>query len=113
MILCRVTGDVVSTVRHEKLAGRRLLLCQPVQLDMRTPQGGSFMAVDVAQAGTGDLVLVIREGSGARLIFQDEKIPLEAVVVAVVDDLEVHAWEPLVGTSTLEHARAAQERGEA
>lgn len=111
MILCRVTGDVVSTVRHEKLAGRRLLLCQPVQLDAKTPQGGSFMAVDVAQAGTGDLVLVIREGSGARLIFQDDKIPLEAVVVAVVDDLEVHAWEGLVGRSTLEHAQSG--KGEA
>ena len=109
MILCRVTGDLVSTVRHDKLAGRRLLLCQPVQVDARTAQGGSFVAVDVAQAGTGDLVLAIREGSGARLIFQDEKIPLEAVVVAVVDDLEVHPWEPLVGTSTLEQAR----RGEA
>lgn len=105
MILCRVTGDVVSTVRHPKLTGRRLLVCQPVQTDAKTPQGGSFLAVDVAQAGTGDLVLAIREGSGARLIFDDEKIPLEAVVVAVVDDLEVHGWEGLVGRSTLEAAR--------
>ncbi len=106
MILCRVTGDVVSTVKNEKFQGHRILILQPVELDCRTPLGASFLAMDVVQAGVSDLVLALREGSGVRLIFQDERIPLAAVTVAVVDDLEVEAWEGLVGASTLEHAMA-------
>lgn len=113
MILCRVTGDVVSTVKNPKLHGHRLLICQPVELDARTPRAPSFLAVDsLHQAGTSDLVLCIREGSGARLIFEDEKIPVEAVIVGIVDDLEVVADEArLAGQSELERARAAGEVG--
>lgn len=109
MILCRVTGDVVSTVKNEKLRGHRLLICQPVELDARTPKSPSFLAIDSLQsAGTSDLVLCIREGSGARLIFGDEKIPVEAVIVGIVDDYEVVPDEAkLIGQSELERARAA------
>lgn len=118
MILCRVTGDVVSTVKHPKLQAHRLLVCQPVELDARTPRGGSFVAVDSLQsAGASDLVLCIREGSGARLIYQDEKIPVEAVIVGIVDDLSVAKDEAaLAGWSALERARALEaqpfERGD-
>lgn len=114
MILCRVTGSVVSTVKHEKLRGHKQLIVQQVELDARTPRGDSFLALDTVQAGVGDLVLVLQEGSGARLIFEDERIPLANVVVAVVDELEVAPDEAaLVGTSTLELARAAARGGEA
>lgn len=108
MILCRVTGSVVSTVKSPKLAGHRLLICQPVDLDARTPKSPSFLAIDsLSSAGVSDLVLCIREGSGARLIFQDEKIPVEAVIVGIVDDLEVAPDEAaLLGQSALEQARA-------
>lgn len=108
MILCRVTGDVVSTVKVDKLSGHRLLLCQPVEPDAKTPRGASFLAIDsLRTAGTSDLVLVIREGSGARLIFGDEKIPVEAVIVGIVDELEVVKDErTLLGTSQLEQVRA-------
>ncbi|MGE0711906.1 MAG: EutN/CcmL family microcompartment protein [Planctomycetota bacterium] len=102
MKLCRITGDVVSTVKNPRLAGHKILVCQPVDLDGRTPQGPSFLALDVVQAGITDLVLTIKEGSGARLIFGDDKIPLAAVVVAVVDELEVEDEARLVGTSLLE-----------
>lgn len=107
MILCRVTGDVVSTIKSPKLAGHRLLLCQPVELDARTPRAPSFVAIDaLSSCGPSDLVLCIREGSGARLIFNDEKIPVEAVIVAIVDELEVAPDEAaLMGTSQLELAR--------
>lgn len=110
MILCRVTGDVVSTVKHPKLQAHRLLVCQPVELDAKTPRGGSFVAIDSLQsAGTSDLVLCIREGSGARLIFQDEKVPVEAVIVGIVDDLSVAEDEAaLTGWSALERQRALE-----
>ncbi len=102
MILCRVTGSVTSTQKNEHLSKNKLLICQPVGLDTITPDGPSFLALDVAQAGPQDLVLVNKEGSGARLIFEDEKIPLQTVVVAVVDGLELADERKLEGTSVAE-----------
>ena len=108
MILCRVTGTVTSTQKNAHLAKNKLLICQPVQLDGASPDGASFLALDVAQAGAGDLVLVNKEGSGARLIFQDEEIPLQTVVVAVVDGVEVADEAGLVGTSVAEKTAAGE-----
>jgi microcompartment protein CcmK/EutM len=107
MILCRVQGSVTSTQKNEHLTKNKLLICQPVGLDGKTPEGASFLALDVAQAGPGDLVLVNKEGSGARLIFQDEKIPVQTVVVAVVDDLELIPDKDLEGTSVAEATRGS------
>lgn len=88
VILCRVIGSVVATQKNRHLEHNRLLIVQPVDLDNK-PLGSSMVALDVADAGEGDLVLMIREGGGARIIFDDPKIPLQAVVVAVVDNIEV------------------------
>lgn len=111
MILCRVTGDVVSTVKNEKLRGHKILVVQPVDLDGRTPKGPSFLAVDRVQAGTADLVLTLKEGSGIRLLWGDDKIPLAAAIVGVVDELEQTDPATLVGMSTLELAQAAAASG--
>lgn len=89
MILSRVTGTVWSTRKNVQLEGNRLLICQPVETDGSTPIGSSFLALDVVDAGEGDLVLVNGEGGGARIIFANEKIPLRYVIVAVVDELEL------------------------
>ncbi len=91
MILSRITGTVWCTRKNEQLEGNRLLICQPVALDGKTPEGCSFLAVDVVDAGEGDLVLVNGEGGGARILFQNDQIPLRYVIVAVVDDVEVTA----------------------
>lgn len=107
MKLCRVTGDVVSTVKNEKLHAQRLMCVQPVELDGRTPTGSSFLVADRVGAGISDLVLTIQEGGGCRILYNDKQTPIEAIIVAIVDELEVLDYEPLVGTSTIEVARAA------
>jgi len=89
MVICRVVGDVVSTVKNSHLTGYKLLIVQPVELDTQTPRGASFIALDKADAGPNDLVLVNREGSGARLILGDPKVPVQAVIVGVVDGIDV------------------------
>ena len=108
MILCRVQGSVTSTQKNEHLTKNKLLICQPVLLDKETHDGPSFLALDDAQAGAGDLVLVNKEGSGARLIFDDEEIPLQTVVVAVVDGVEVADEKTLSGTSVAERTQAGE-----
>ena len=88
MILGRVTGTVVATKKHPRLEGNRLLIVQPVDLELRLT-GSSFLALDVVDAGEGDLVLVNREGGGARIVFGDQQIPIQAIVVGVVDGVDV------------------------
>lgn len=89
MFIARIIGNIVSTQKNAHFEGYKLLLVQPVQLDTHTPSGASMIALDKVDAGDGDLVLVNKEGSSARLMLEDEKIPVQAVIVGVVDGLNV------------------------
>lgn len=88
MILSKVVGRVVSTIKNEELGGNRILSLVPIDLEGK-PKGTSFLALDRVDAGPGDTVLVNREGGGARLIFRNPRIPLQAVVVAIVEGIHV------------------------
>ena len=88
MLLARVVGDVVSTQKNEELTGWKLMLVEKVDLN-GTPDGDTFIAIDKAQAGIDDLVLINKEGSGARLLLDNEQIPVQAVIVGVVDGYDV------------------------
>lgn len=89
MIISRVIGDVVSTQKNVHFQGYKLLIVQPVELDGQTSRGPSLIAVDKVDAGAGDLVLVNKEGGSARLLLENEEIPLQAVIVAVIDGIDV------------------------
>ncbi len=86
MIICRVTGDIVSTVKNAHFKGKKLLIVQPLDLQGEA-EGNAFIAIDTVQAGAGDRVLVMREGGSARIIFEDNEIPVQAVITAIVDEL--------------------------
>ncbi len=88
MYLARVVGDVVSTHKNERLQGKKLLLVRRLSLEDR-PEGPEVIALDVVDAGAGDKVLVVQEGSSARKIFSDPKIPVQAVIVGVVDRVDI------------------------
>ncbi len=89
MLICRIVGDVVSTHKNAHLQGHKLLLVQPVELDQKTPKGNSMIALDRVNAGMDDLVLVNKEGSSARLILGDDENPVQAVIVGVIDGIDV------------------------
>jgi microcompartment protein CcmK/EutM len=93
MQLARVIGPVVSTVKQRALAGRSLLLVQPVT-PLGTPQGMQMIAVDTVSAGEGDLVLLLDEGTGARQVMQDSTAPVRTVIVGIVDDVQMTATIP-------------------
>lgn len=88
MILGRVIGNAVSTVKHPCFEGKTVLIVQPVGLDGKTPQGPSFLSVDSVQAGPGDLVLAAREGNTARQILGSDNDPLHSVILGIVDALD-------------------------
>jgi ethanolamine utilization protein EutN len=92
--VCRVLGNVTATAKHPAYAGRTLLVVQP--LDERgADTGDSFIAVDHAQAGPGDHVLVLTEGNGVRQILKmGDVVPIRSMVVGVVDAVDVPAPGP-------------------
>jgi ethanolamine utilization protein EutN len=99
MILADVVGTVVMTIRHPAFDGEKLLQVQPVD-ETGKAAGDVIVAIDRAQAGVGDRVLVLREGSGIRQIVGREKglctddavkvdWPVRSMVVGIVDAVDV------------------------
>ena len=84
MILARVIGNVVSTVKHPSLQGWAVFSVQPIN-EHGADDGDTFLAVDHAQSGPGDTVLVLREGNGIRQVLADAKSPVRCLIVGVVD----------------------------
>lgn len=89
MQICRIIGNVVSTQKNSELKGHKLLIVEPVDLDKKTSIGTSMIAVDIVNAGKDDLVLVNKEGSSARLLLDNENIPVQAVIVGIIDDIDI------------------------
>jgi ethanolamine utilization protein EutN len=88
MRLCRVLGSVVATVKHPSYGGERLMVVQPID-EAGAETGASFLAVDRAQSGPGDRVLVMSEGNGVRQILQKgDQVPIRSLIVGVVDDVQ-------------------------
>lgn len=91
MYIGRVIGHVVATIKHPFFEGRKLLVVQKLNLN-GTPSKTYDIAVDDVQAGIGDKVLIVDEGSGARQILQGgTTAPVRAVVAGIIDDVEITA----------------------
>lgn len=86
MKVCRVVGEVVATVKHESLHGRKLLIIQMVDQKDR-PVGAPQIAIDAVDAGPGERVLLCDEGGAAALVLGREG-PVRAVLVGRVDDVQ-------------------------
>lgn len=87
MRIALVIGSTVSTIKDEALRGSKLLIVRAADT-AGEPLGEPFVAVDTVRAGSGDLVL-ITEGSSARQTTQTKEAPVDAVIVGVIDSLEV------------------------
>lgn len=88
MFLGRVIGEVVSTVKHPSLNGRKILVIDMLTPD-RKPIGESVLAIDSVDAGVGDFVLVVDEGTSAALVTGLPDPPIRTVIVGVVDSVDV------------------------
>ena len=84
MFLAEVIGTVVAPVQIPILDGEKLLLVRPLTPDGRRT-GKTRVALDRAQAGVGDRVLVVDEGNSARGILGDPNAAVKTVIVGVVD----------------------------
>lgn len=88
MKLARVSGTVVSTINAPVFDERRLLLCDLIDPG-GAATGGYVIAVDAVGAGAGETVLILDEGNGARQVVELDPAPIRAVVIGIVDSVDL------------------------
>lgn len=93
MFVAKVTGSVVSTEKVETMRGQKLLIVEPYRIEQKkrdslTTTGRTFVAVDTLGAGEGDFVLIV-QGSSARFTPETQKLPIDCVVIGIVDSVNV------------------------
>ena len=91
MKIARVTGTVVSTIKYEKYVGMKLLRVRHLTLDGQ-PTGEELIALDAADAGIGDIVLVNNDGGAAQMIMGDTKLIASVTICGVIDS---YSWQGL------------------
>ena len=87
MLIARVIGTTVSTIKDEKITGQKLLVMRQTD-ETGKSIGKPYVAVDTVGAGVGELVLTA-SGSSARQTTLTKDRPVDAVIMAVIDSLEV------------------------
>jgi ethanolamine utilization protein EutN len=93
MFLARVTGSVVATQKVASMTGRKLLTVEPLRVDPATRDqlagtARTFICVDTVGAGQGEMVLIV-QGSSARLTPETEKLPVDCTIIGIVDTVNV------------------------
>jgi microcompartment protein CcmK/EutM len=93
MFVAKVVGSVVATEKVGTMKGQKLLVVEPYRLESPTRDrlistGRSFVAVDTLGAGEGDFVLIV-QGSSARFTPETQKLPVDCVVIGIVDSVNI------------------------
>ncbi|MDR1493630.1 MAG: EutN/CcmL family microcompartment protein [Planctomycetaceae bacterium] len=93
MFIAKVVGSVVSTQKAETMVGHKLLLIEPYRINAETrtdmtTTGRTLVAVDTMGAGENEYVLVV-QGSSARMTPETKNLPVDAVIVGIVDSIRV------------------------
>jgi microcompartment protein CcmK/EutM len=89
VFLAKVKGNIVSTAKNKFLVGHKLLLVH--QVDFRGKQIGKkdLIALDLVDAGIGDLCLVVQEGDAVQQILGNSNTPVNTMITAIVDNVEI------------------------
>jgi len=92
MFVAKVTGSVVATQKVDTMVGRKLLVVEPYRVaetrDRLKSAGRTFVAVDTVGAGEGEYVL-ITQGSSARMTPETKTLPIDAVIIGIIDSVHV------------------------
>ena len=88
MQIGKVVGTLVSTQKHRKFEGAKLMLVQPLNVD-DTPRGHALLAVDGVGAGVDEKVLVVLEGRAAGEALGKKGAPVDAAIVGIIDTVSI------------------------
>jgi ethanolamine utilization protein EutN len=89
MRLGRVIGNVVSVVKHEKLAAIKLIVVEPIDEEGKA-KGPPHIMADYLNAADGNIVFWIEDGSTICKWVGMRSIPLRGCVVGIVDQVDMH-----------------------
>jgi ethanolamine utilization protein EutN len=84
----QVKGTAVCTIKYQGLEGLKLLVVQPLDKKLQ-PEGGLMVAVDVVQAGMGDICMMARSREAALAMPEITFVPVDLALVGIVDDYEL------------------------
>lgn len=90
MLLAKVKGNIVSTQKNPNLVSHKLLIIHQIDLNGNYIGKKDAIALDMIDAGIGDTVLVVQEGSAVKQILGHRKAPVHTMIVAVVDQIEIN-----------------------
>jgi ethanolamine utilization protein EutN len=85
--LGRIIGNVVATRKDENLVGTKLMITQPLNINLE-PKSEPIVAVDTVGAGIGELILYVT-GTAGRIGARKMDAPIDAAIVAIVDELDI------------------------
>lgn len=93
MFLAKVEGSVVATKKDAAMSGRKLLMLRPMLVDDKDPTKfragtNTIVAVDTVGAGLGEMVMFC-QGSSARLAPGLKEAPVDAVIIGIVDTVDI------------------------
>jgi ethanolamine utilization protein EutN len=88
MLFGRVRGTAICTIKYPDLTGMKLLVVQPLDKNLN-PIGELQVAVDVVQAGPGDLCVMVRSREAALSLQEHKFVPVDLALVGIVDELVV------------------------
>ncbi len=88
MHIGRVIGTVVATRKDEKLIGSKLMITQPLDLELN-PKGDPIVAVDTVGAGIGELV-IYTTGTAGRIAARKLDAPIDAAIIGIIDEMDVN-----------------------
>lgn len=89
MFLAKISGNIVSTQKNESLKGHKLLLVKKIDLNGKFIDNKDEIALDLIDSGIGDTVLVTKEGSAVQQMLGHKNSPVNTMIIAIVDDLDI------------------------
>lgn len=104
MFVAKVTGSVVSTLKVKSMTGQKLLTVEPLRIDPETKDrligtGRTFVCVDLVGVGAEELVLIV-QGSSARMTDETAKMPVDAAIIGLVNQLTAYGNEIVAPANT-------------
>lgn len=87
MQIGRIMGTVVATRKDERLIGTKLMITQPLDIDL-SPKGEPLIAVDTVGAGIGELVIYAK-GTASRIAANKLDAPIDASVIGIIDEMDI------------------------
>jgi microcompartment protein CcmK/EutM len=89
MVLAKVKGNIVSTPKNELLIGHKLLIVHRVDFNGLQIGEKDLIALDLVDAGIGDICLVVQEGDAVQQILGNATTPVNTMIIAIVDNIEI------------------------